>query len=73
MKPLIPFQENINFTRKVILVLRDKWNVKYLSGLGFYLAKDNKVENTQLFCVIWKNENSKYNGNRILLIEIDRT
>ena len=71
MKPLISLEENINFTRKVILVLRDKWNVKYLSGLGFYFAKDNKVENTHLFCVIWENENCKL--NRIFIIKIDRT
>ena len=29
---------------KLFLVLRDKWNVKYLSGLWFYFAKDNKDE-----------------------------
>ena len=53
------------------MVLRDKWNVKYLSGLGFYFAKDNKVENTHLFCVIWENENCKL--NRIFIEKIDRT
>ena len=42
-----------------------------MSGLGFYFAKDNKVENTHLFCVIWQNENCKL--NRIFIVKIDRT
>ena len=71
MKPLISFQKILILQGKLSLVLRDKWNVKYLSGLGFYFAKDNKVENTHLFCVICQNENCKL--NRIFIVKIDRT
>ena len=68
MKPLRSLSKKILILQgKLFLVLRDKWNVKYLSGLGFYFAKDNKVENTHLFCVIWENENCKL--NRIFIIK----